>query len=315
MAKPRIFVSSTYYDLKHVRRELERFIELMGYEAVLFERGSIPYEHDVALDESCYQEIPKCNMLVLLLGGRYGSPSSRNQDAQTSTDDDIKKLNSITRQEYEEAIKENIPVYTFVQSDVLTEYRTFKKNEKNSKTKYAYVDNVLIFDLIDNIYTKKMNNFLTGFNSVDDIIEFLKQQWAGLFHKYLSEKNENVAKDSLYKKLENLESTFSDLIDSFGKAAGVKDIDVKALLSELKEDQFKRDEKIALMNSKLYRHIIDRPGSHSLTAEKVDEIYRNSSSLDDFTERLKSEDNNKNCWIFDQSNYSELDYYFKIKAE
>ena len=76
MAKPRIFVSSTYYDLKHIRNSLEAFIDNLGYEAVLFESGDIPFHHDVPIDESCYVEIQTCHMLVLIIGGRYGSPSS-----------------------------------------------------------------------------------------------------------------------------------------------------------------------------------------------------------------------------------------------
>jgi len=39
MSKPRIFVSSTYYDLKHVRSSLEAFIERLGYEPILSEKG------------------------------------------------------------------------------------------------------------------------------------------------------------------------------------------------------------------------------------------------------------------------------------
>jgi hypothetical protein len=39
MAKPRVFVISTYYDLKHIRNSLEAFIESLGYDPVLFESG------------------------------------------------------------------------------------------------------------------------------------------------------------------------------------------------------------------------------------------------------------------------------------
>lgn len=43
MAKPRVFVSSTFYDLKQVRADLERFIKELGCESVLNERGNITY--------------------------------------------------------------------------------------------------------------------------------------------------------------------------------------------------------------------------------------------------------------------------------
>ena len=67
--------------MKHIENFLEAFIYSLGYEAVFFESGDIPFHHDVPLDESCYVEIQSCHMLVLIIGGRYGSPSS-----------DIKKL-------------------------------------------------------------------------------------------------------------------------------------------------------------------------------------------------------------------------------
>ena len=51
MARPRIFVSSTYFDLRVLRADLERFIREMGYEAVMFERGHIPYGSEQALEE------------------------------------------------------------------------------------------------------------------------------------------------------------------------------------------------------------------------------------------------------------------------
>ncbi|EJL6905653.1 DUF4062 domain-containing protein [Vibrio cholerae] len=32
MAKPRIFISSTYYDLKHIRNAIESFVDGFGYD-------------------------------------------------------------------------------------------------------------------------------------------------------------------------------------------------------------------------------------------------------------------------------------------
>ncbi|MDX2468997.1 MAG: DUF4062 domain-containing protein [SAR324 cluster bacterium] len=44
MARPRIFVSYTYYDLKHIRKSLESFIDNMDYEPVLFESGDVDFD-------------------------------------------------------------------------------------------------------------------------------------------------------------------------------------------------------------------------------------------------------------------------------
>ena len=57
MAKPRVFISSTYYDLKHIRKSIELFITEVGYESVLFENGDIPFDSEHPLDESCYKEL------------------------------------------------------------------------------------------------------------------------------------------------------------------------------------------------------------------------------------------------------------------
>lgn len=83
MAKPRIFVSSTYYDLKHIRADVERFIREQGYDPVLNEKGHIPYGSAERLEEYCYKEIELCDILVSVIGGRFGS-ESKNEDYSVS---------------------------------------------------------------------------------------------------------------------------------------------------------------------------------------------------------------------------------------
>lgn len=71
--KPRVFVSSTYFDLKHVRERLERFIENYYFDPVLFESDTVTFEANKSLDTSCYNEVKLCHMMILIIGGRYGS--------------------------------------------------------------------------------------------------------------------------------------------------------------------------------------------------------------------------------------------------
>ena len=75
MAKPKVFLSSTYYDLKHVRADLERFIKELGYESILNEQGDIPYGKENKLEDYCYKEINNVDILVSIVGGRFGSES------------------------------------------------------------------------------------------------------------------------------------------------------------------------------------------------------------------------------------------------
>jgi hypothetical protein len=83
MAKPRVFISSTYYDLKYVRSSLELFVESLGFDPVLSERGDVAYAHDRPLDESCYREVQNCGIYVLIIGGRYGSEASTTKTGKT----------------------------------------------------------------------------------------------------------------------------------------------------------------------------------------------------------------------------------------
>jgi Domain of unknown function (DUF4062) len=41
MAKPKIFISSTFYDLKQIRSDLDNFVENLGYEPIRNEEGDI----------------------------------------------------------------------------------------------------------------------------------------------------------------------------------------------------------------------------------------------------------------------------------
>ncbi len=41
--KPRIFISSTFYDLKYIREDIANFVRSYGYEPILFEDGDIGY--------------------------------------------------------------------------------------------------------------------------------------------------------------------------------------------------------------------------------------------------------------------------------
>jgi len=104
MSKPRIFISSTFFDLKTVRADMDRFIREMGYESVLNERGQIPYRKEELLEDACYKEIEFCDVLVSVIGGRYGSPSKENPY-------------SISQKELKTAIEMGKPVYVFIENE------------------------------------------------------------------------------------------------------------------------------------------------------------------------------------------------------
>ena len=171
MARPRVFISSTYYDLKIVRADLERYIKDHGFDPVLNERGQIPYGSDENLEEYCYKEIEHCDILVSIIGGRRGSSSS--QDPY-----------SISQKELKTAIDLGRPVYIFVEKSVLAEYRTYENN-KESKIKYVAVDDKSIYQFMDEVFSLPLNNQVAPFETSSDITKYLQEQWSGLFQRLL----------------------------------------------------------------------------------------------------------------------------------
>ena len=126
---PRAFVSSTYFDLKHVRERIEKFIHNYGFEPILFESDKVTYQHGKEIDHSAYYEVGLCHIMILIVGGRYGSPSSQSQQTEERRLYDEDYI-SITRKEFETAIQKNIPILIFVDKNVYAEYHTYKANQE-----------------------------------------------------------------------------------------------------------------------------------------------------------------------------------------
>lgn len=72
MARLRVFVSSTCYDLDILRSELRPFIVSMGYEPVMSEYSDILFDPRSNAQDSCLKEVAGCDMVVLIIGSRFG---------------------------------------------------------------------------------------------------------------------------------------------------------------------------------------------------------------------------------------------------
>jgi uncharacterized protein DUF4062 len=213
MAKPRVFLSSTFYDLRHVRSDLERFIRELGYEPVLSERGQVPYGKQEALEQYCYREINNCDIVVSIVGGRYGSASAE-------------RPYSISQIEIKTAHELHKQVYIFVEKSVLVEYRTWLRNESNLDFKAQYVDDIRIYTFLKEIHSYLSNNVISDFDSVAEMIDFLRLQWAGLFQRFLQE--ESRRED--YKISSNLRATAEMLTKVVEYMTTERDETVKTLL-------------------------------------------------------------------------------------
>lgn len=194
MAKPRIFISSTFYDLRHVRGEIERFIRDIGYEPVLNERGHITYGSVEALEKYCYKEIEKISILVSVIGGRFGATARGTENY------------SISNMELKAAIEQGKQIYVFVENGVLSEYRTFLKN-KDKDIQYHHVDDPRIYAFLEEIYGLPVNNQIQGFDNIPQVVSYLKEQWAGLLEVYLAQQSQ----EKIFQLTETIKSTAETL--------------------------------------------------------------------------------------------------------
>jgi hypothetical protein len=202
MAKPRIFISSTYYDLKHLRSSLENFIDTLGFDPVLSEKGDIAYSPDVPLDESCYREVKNADIYVLIIGGRYGSEASGSKSKLPR--DFHTRYESITKLEYKNASDNNVPIYILIEKSVYADYENYLKNKANTTFNYAHVDSINIFIFIEEIISQTRNNPIFQFDKYSDIEGWLREQWAGLFRELLKKISSQSQLSSLANQINEL---------------------------------------------------------------------------------------------------------------
>jgi hypothetical protein len=217
MAKPRIFLSSTYYDLKQIRADLERFIREQGYDPVLNELGNIPYGKEERLEEYCYKEINGIDILVSVIGGRFGSSSKREDNK------------SVSQMELNTAIDLNKQVYIFIDKNVYQEYQFYLNNKNTKDVKYKYADNVKIHEFIEFVESLPNNNTIHSFETSRDITNFLKEQWAGLFQRFLQEQT-RIKEVNLIQGLETTSNTLNQLVKFLTQDRDKKDNDINEIL-------------------------------------------------------------------------------------
>ena len=224
MATPRVFVSSTCYDLKYIRDNLRYFITTLGYEPILSEDGAVFFDPSSHTHDSCLTEIPNCQLFVLIIGGRYGGKFQ-------GTDD------SITNMEYREAIKHKIPVFTLVESGVLHDHHTYLTNKKNedidlTKFNFPSSDSIKIFEFIDEVRKALSNNALSPFRDFNDIECYLRKQWAGMIYDFLTKKSASEKITDYLEVISQMNSRIELLSHEILNSVGTKKAKLNAIFYE-----------------------------------------------------------------------------------
>jgi len=235
MPSLKIFISSTCYDLSNIRDALRNFILGLGYEPVMSDYGDVLYDPRLHTHTSCIDEVKNCDMLILLIGGRFGGNAISEavsvmdfekirETINTEAVLDDKKL-SITHLEVLKAIEHGLPVYTFIKEDVLNDHKIYEKNKNKSFISEITFPSIekqetakYIFEFINIVRLKKFGNNIFPFKKENDIEEVLKKQWSSYFQRLIKEQFNNKREKNinlLEKKIDGLQ----DLIWKFIKEA------------------------------------------------------------------------------------------------
>ncbi|WP_305156705.1 DUF4062 domain-containing protein [uncultured Muribaculum sp.] len=207
MAKPRVFISSTFYDLRQIRADIDQFLKGLGYEAIRNEEGSSPYGKEERLEEYCIQEVRHSDILVSIIGGRFGSESKD----EASIEKYLQK-GSISQRELRTAIDNQKQVYIFIDKNVSAEYQTYLLNKGNDKVNYKFVDDQRIYSFIEEIKNLGVNNNIKDFETSEDITSYLREQFAGLFQRFIDNQR-RVKEINLIAELERTSKNLNQLVE------------------------------------------------------------------------------------------------------
>lgn len=202
MPVPSVFISSTCYDLKEQRIAIENALSDMQYSIVRSERSGVTFDQTLGVEASCYKEVLNCDIIVGVIGGRFGSKAAGNSDY------------SVTMQEIRTALDNRKLVYAYVDDPVLSEYGTYKENKENKSIVYAHADSPKVYEFIDELYNMNGRVPVVGFRSVNDIIFDLKRQLAGTVANYIADKarlSQEATASSITMAIDDLHSTISSL--------------------------------------------------------------------------------------------------------
>jgi len=266
MAQPRIFVSSTCYDLQEIRSQLRSFIEDFGFSPVMSEYGDIFYDYQKHIQDSCKDEIEKSQLFILIIGNNYGSIYYKQKDT-------VKTPDSVTMQEFRRAIETDIFKHIFINKYVDYDYKNYLKSENKYITKHIEsneldeeeIDDTVtslknefkakypfpqesykyIFSFLDIIYGLKSNNAIITYESFEDIKSSLRRQWSGFMYDSLT-KSKTVSInliERLGEKIERIENQIKLLVEgqvTNDNTDSKITFDIKKLVKELNLEEFSK---------------------------------------------------------------------------
>lgn len=163
-----VFISSTCYDLSQIRSDLHDFILGVGHKPIMSEHTSFPIDPDNDTIENCVQNVATADLLILILGNRYGYV--------------IDSGKSITNTEYLYAKQNGIPVYIFIYKPLINILPIWRGNKDIDFS--STVDSVKVFEFVEELRSNN-KSWCFEFDKAQDITATLKIQFSHLFKQSL----------------------------------------------------------------------------------------------------------------------------------
>ncbi len=84
-------------------------------------------------------------------------------------------------------------------------------NRDNEAIKYSAVDDVRVFEFLDELYSLPRNNPIASFEIASDITSYLKAQFAGLFQRFLQEQK-RLPEMRVLEEMNSVAKTLKDVV-------------------------------------------------------------------------------------------------------
>jgi hypothetical protein len=198
----------------------------MGYEPIMSDYNDVLYDPRIHTHTSCIEEIATCDLIILLVGSRFGGKAIPEAISKVDFDAIIEKSKSVeylkkkenisvTQLEVLKAVEIEIPIFTFIDSRLWNDHELYEKNKSKPILKDIEFPSIekpetaeFIFEFVNFLRHRTKGNSINTFAKFEDIEETLKKQWAGLFQKLL---NESRNKQLEFKRIDTLSNQFEDL--------------------------------------------------------------------------------------------------------
>lgn len=249
MAGLKIFISSTCYDLIEERSQVRNLLLNLGHDPILSDHNDVYYDNYEHTHVSCIRQVSNADMVILLIGSRYGGVAIDDALKEVNLDliqerlntkiklkelvDEMKKRSqesleaynkdntqkkirygfSITHFEILRAIQEDIPIYVFVKDKVwnFNELYTYNKDKIEDLT-IPSIDkshSKYLFEFIEILKNRKLGNSIQPYSNFLDIESALKKQFAEKLKTLMDERKK------LRNQSEQQQDYISKLTDRF----------------------------------------------------------------------------------------------------